>query len=232
MLFENRSERLPSIQDPLMLLRSFISPATLSRSLFRAQPIAARYRSSAAASTSPSPKVTVWFDSDCTFDISPALLKSMTTEVEIFSSLSVGPLCIREIALFRRLDSHRLQPAIDFVDLASPNITLPNAPPPPASSSLPEQPVTSPCPISKRDLLRRFHARDESEPNAQVVSGAAAFAKMWKVLPREAFLGNILSRLGELAERRKGVMWGLEKSYVGFLKVRPSVQRLVRKLVD
>ena len=66
------------------------------------------------------------------------------------------PLCLREIALMRRLD--RLG-GIAFIDVAQ---------------------VSDPsCPIDRAALLARFHA----EEDGVVHSGAAAFAAMWRAIP-------------------------------------------------
>ena len=66
------------------------------------------------------------------------------------------PLCLREIALMRRLDRRG---AIIFVDVAAG-----------ADPS---------CPIDRAQLLARFHAEEEGV----VHSGAAAFAAMWRAIP-------------------------------------------------
>lgn len=112
-------------------------------------------------------QVTVWYDSDC-------------------------PLCLREIALMRRLDTRQ---AIDFVDLYS----------------------ADGCPIDQRDLLKRFHAQEYGK---SIVSGAAAFAAMWRVIP-------VLRPFGLLA-RYRPVLWCLEAGYRLFLLFRPSLQRVSR----
>lgn len=100
------------------------------------------------------------------------------------------PLCAREISLMRRLDRRR---RIHFVDAVS----------------------TDDCPIDRRDLLARFHAREDGGP---VLEGAAAFAAMWRAIP-------LLYPLGRAAQ------WApisrlLERLYGGFLRVRPQLQRL------
>lgn len=77
------------------------------------------------------PPVKVWFDGAC-------------------------PLCLREIALMRRLDKRG---AIIFVDVAA--------------GAVPS------CPIDRASLLARFHA----EEDGVVHSGAAAFAAMWRAIP-------------------------------------------------
>ena len=81
--------------------------------------------------------VTVWYDGAC-------------------------PLCIREIALMRRLDRAA---QIDFVDVAADGAA---------------------CPIDRNLLLARFHAREGGGP---VLDGAAAFAAMWRAIPALRPLG-------------------------------------------
>lgn len=103
------------------------------------------------------------------------------------------PLCRREIALMRRLDRRG---RIDFVDVAD---------------------GATDCPIDRRLLLARFHARE----GATLLSGAAAFAAMWRAIP-------VLRPLGLLA-RNATVLALLERLYVGFLRVRPALQRLARR---
>lgn len=102
------------------------------------------------------------------------------------------PLCQREIALMRRLDRRG---AIRFIDACDP---------------------TSSCPIDRGDILARFHA----EEKGRLLSGAAAFAAMWRGIP-------LLRPLGIVAG------WGpatpvFEMAYRGFLRVRPRLQRLFR----
>jgi predicted DCC family thiol-disulfide oxidoreductase YuxK len=82
--------------------------------------------------------VTVWYDGAC-------------------------PLCIREIALMRRLDRAR---AIEFVDVTG------------ADASCPRDPAV---------LLARFHAREDGV----LLEGAAAFAAMWRAIPLLRPLGLI-----------------------------------------
>ena len=91
--------------------------------------------------------VTVWYDGAC-------------------------PLCIREIALMRRLDHAG---TIDFVDVAPEGAT---------------------CPIDRQLLLARFHAREGTESSgAPILNGAAAFAAMWRAIP-------LLRPLGLVARNR------------------------------
>lgn len=106
------------------------------------------------------------------------------------------PLCIREIGLMRRLDRRG---AIDFVDIQT----------------------AVGCPINTQTLLERFHAQERGQ---SIVSGAAAFAAMWRAIP-------VLRPLGLLA-RLRPVLWLLERLYRGFLTVRPWLQRRVRRVVE
>ena len=102
------------------------------------------------------------------------------------------PLCTREIALMRRLDRRG---AITFIDVAD---------------------RTDPaCPVDRATLLARFHA----EEDGVVLSGAAAFAAMWRAIP-------LLRPLG-LAARWRPVLRVLEAAYIQFLKLRPRLQRLL-----
>lgn len=103
------------------------------------------------------------------------------------------PLCRAEISLMRRLDTRG---AIRFVD-----VTRSDA---------------SACPVNRRELLARFHASE----NGRLLSGAEAFAAMWRAIP-------LLRPIGLLA-RSPLVLRILEAVYVGFLRVRPTMQRAVR----
>ncbi len=98
------------------------------------------------------------------------------------------PLCMREIALMRRLD---WSARISFVDLID---------------------DATHCPVDRRVMLTRLHASE----NGNMVSGAAAFAAMWRVIP-------VLRPLGLLA-RNRFVLQGLEWLYLLFLRARPRIQ--------
>jgi predicted DCC family thiol-disulfide oxidoreductase YuxK len=98
------------------------------------------------------------------------------------------PLCSGEIALMQRLD---WRGRISFVDLAD-NATH--------------------CPINRETMLLQLHALEQGK----MLSGAAAFAAMWRVIP-------LLRPLGLLA-RNKMVLRGLEWLYIRFLRVRPRIQ--------
>lgn len=104
------------------------------------------------------------------------------------------PLCAREIALVRWLDRRG---AITFHDVSSPNAM---------------------CPLDRQALLARFHASEDGV----LLSGAAAFAAMWRAIP-------VLKPLG-WAARHPAFLAILERAYISFLKVRPRIQRaLVRR---
>ena len=116
----------------------------------------------------PTARVTVWFDGAC-------------------------PLCLREIALMRRLDRAG---RIAFVDVAAEG--------------------DGACPLDRAELLARFHAQEAGRP---LVSGAAAFAAMWRALPLLAWAGHLA--------RLPPVLWVLERAYRWFLRVRPRLQRWI-----
>jgi len=113
-------------------------------------------------------QLTVWFDGAC-------------------------PLCLREIALMRRLDRAG---AIAFLDATGGDIE---------------------CPIDRADLLARFHAREDGV----LLSGAGAFAAMWRAIP--------LLRPFGLAARQRWVLAVLEFAYRRFLRIRPRLQRLAAR---
>ncbi len=102
------------------------------------------------------------------------------------------PLCAREIALMRRLDRRG---NIRFVDATS-----------------------GACPIDRATMLARFHAREADGP---LLSGAAAFAAMWRAIP-------LLRPLGLLA-RNLHVLRIMEALYGHFLRIRPRLQRIAAK---
>jgi predicted DCC family thiol-disulfide oxidoreductase YuxK len=101
------------------------------------------------------------------------------------------PLCIREIALMRWLDA---QHSIEFLDIA---------------------PADAVCPLDRQLMLARFHASEDGV----ILSGAAAFAAMWRVIP-------LLKPLGFIARNRR-VLQPLERLYNRFLIIRPRLQKLL-----
>lgn len=106
------------------------------------------------------------------------------------------PLCRLEISYYRACDGLH---AIRFVDVSRDG--------------------ADPGPNLERDTaMRRFHVR---QGNGELVSGAAAFVAVWRVLPR-----------WRLAARVAGMPWmmsALEMSYLGYLKIRPLISGTLRK---
>ena len=98
----------------------------------------------------------------------------------------------REIAVLRRLDRRG---SVRFVDVAA---------------GEPER-----CPVDRAALLARFHVMEDG----RLLSGAAAFAAIWRAIP-------LLRPLG-LAARLPGMLPILERGYRLFLRVRPRLQRLL-----
>lgn len=88
----------------------------------------------------------------------------------------------------RRLD---FRGAIEFVDATGP----------------------STCPLDRTEMLARFHAREADGP---LLSGAAAFAAMWRAIP-------VLGPLGEAARNRL-VLSVFERLYLRFLRMRPHLK--------
>lgn len=75
------------------------------------------------------------------------------------------------------------------------------------------------CPIDRGELLARFHAQ---EGDSALVSGVAAFAAMWRAIP-------VLRPFGEIA-RIPLALRSLETVYRQFLRVRPRLQVIVRRI--
>ena len=69
--------------------------------------------------------------------------------------------------------------------------------------------------------LRRFHVR---EPDGRLVSGAAAFALLWRALPAWAWLGRLL---GLRLLGRRPVLAVAERAYRISLRLRPRLARLM-----
>ncbi len=104
------------------------------------------------------------------------------------------PLCRREIAVMRGLDRGG---AIRFVDVRK-------------SDDM--------SPAERSSRLNRFHA----EENGRLLTGAAAFAAMWRAIP-------VLRPFG-FAARNTVTLSVLEFAYRCFLRVRPALQRLAYRL--
>jgi len=103
------------------------------------------------------------------------------------------PLCRREMEVLKRLDRDG---AINFIDVSGDGDPS--------------------CPIDQSQLLARFHVQEDG----RVLSGAAAFAAMWRAIPRLRTLG--------LMARNPLVLKVLERLYIVFLRIRPTLQRWAR----
>lgn len=101
------------------------------------------------------------------------------------------PLCRTEVDLMRHLDEAG---RILFVDLS----------------------VGLPCPLDRETMKQRFHAQEAGGP---LLSGAEAFAAMWRAIPPLAPLGE--------AARNSRLSAFLEWAYGVFLRIRPFLQRLL-----
>jgi predicted DCC family thiol-disulfide oxidoreductase YuxK len=71
-------------------------------------------------------------------------------------------------------------------------------------------------PLSTTALLARFHVQTR---DGTLISGARGFIEMWRHLPRWRGLARICSI--------PGVPPLLELSYRGFLRIRPTIQRIL-----
>jgi len=103
------------------------------------------------------------------------------------------PLCRREIAVYRGRTEAR------FVDVSDPASVPPD--------------------LTPEAAMARFHVREDG----RLLSGAAAFAALWRVTRGFRLLGRVAGL--------PGVRHVLEAFYSGFLVVRPAVQRGVRRAV-
>lgn len=111
---------------------------------------------------------------------------------------SACPLCRREVALYRRLDRARRVRWIDLHARAGD----------PASRG-----------ISRERALRRLHAVGS---DGRVVSGARAFAAVWRRVPGLRVLGRLLGA--------PPFVWLAEGLYRLFLLVRPGLSRALARL--
>ncbi len=105
------------------------------------------------------------------------------------------PLCRREIALYRR---QRGAERLLWLDVS-------------VGGHLGEG-------LSCEAAMRRFHVR---EAQGRLLSGGAAFARLWRALPGWRVLGWLFAG--------PPLSWGLEAAYRLFLPLRPRVQRWVHR---
>ncbi len=102
------------------------------------------------------------------------------------------PLCRAEIAYYERKDS---EGALNLVNVADPSSSLPTG-------------------TDRSQALARFHVSTEDD---RVVSGAAAFVEVWRIVP--GWRG--LARLARIP----GVTLLMEGAYRLFLPLRPLIVR-------
>jgi predicted DCC family thiol-disulfide oxidoreductase YuxK len=117
-----------------------------------------------------------------------------TPEVTVYFDGSC-PLCRREIALYRR---QRGAQRLAWVDVS-------------AGGPLGEG-------LACEAAMRRFHVR---EAQGRLLSGGAAFARLWRALPAWRVLG--------WAFAWPPMSWALEFAYRLFLSLRPRIQGWVRR---
>ena len=110
------------------------------------------------------------------------------------------PLCRREIGIYRGLQPLRSDSPVCFADVSDAGLPLPPG-------------------TTRAQLLARFHVRGR---DGNLLSGAQAFLALWAALPGWRWLA--------LAGRLPGVAWLMERSYRGFLRWRPTLQRWAFRL--
>jgi predicted DCC family thiol-disulfide oxidoreductase YuxK len=109
------------------------------------------------------------------------------------------PLCRREIAHLRRLAERSADSALVFVDIRC------------------EDGCDPALAADRAALLARFHVQ---KSDGSRLSGAAAFVAMWARLPGWRWLARLAGLPGALPL--------MECAYLGFLRIRPWLQRLAR----
>jgi|AACY02.3.fsa_nt_gi Uncharacterized protein conserved in bacteria len=79
------------------------------------------------------------------------------------------------------------------------------------------QSANLPADLDFKQAMERFHIRDE---HGQLRDGADAFITVWRHTPGFRWLATLLSP--------RPIKWLLEQAYVGFLPMRPYLQRICR----
>ena len=106
------------------------------------------------------------------------------------------PLCTAEIGLYRKQDAAGALTLVDVSQVAE----LPQG-------------------LTQAAAMARFHV---VTPQGRLLSGAAAFAEVWRALPGWRWL----ARLSDLP----GMLWVMERAYLGFLPIRPFLSRTFRRV--
>lgn len=125
----------------------------------------------------------------------PTPESATTTELTVYYDGSC-PLCQREIAMYRRLAALE---RLNWFDVS-------------AGEPLGDH-------LSCEAAMRRFHVREAS---GRLLSGGAAFARLWLALPGWRWLGWCF--------QWPPMSWGLELAYRMFLPLRPMLQRMAKRL--
>jgi len=110
------------------------------------------------------------------------------------------PLCRREIGVYRDLQPLQPDAPVCFADVSDATVPLPPG-------------------TTREQLLARFHVQRH---DGQLLSGAQAFLALWSALPGWRWLA--------LAGRLPGAAWLMERSYLFFLRFRPTLQRWASRL--
>lgn len=105
------------------------------------------------------------------------------------------PLCRAEISIYRKAGARA-----NFCDVSQDGAALPEG-------------------RTRQDMLARFHVR---RPDGRLLSGAAAFAELWKATPGWRWLGHLMGT--------PPFVWIAEALYRVFLVIRPGVQALARRV--
>ena len=79
-------------------------------------------------------------------------------------------------------------------------------------------PINAELPLPRETLLARFHVQ---RPDGQLISGARGFIEVWRQLPGWRWLA--------LPASIPGVPTVMEWAYLGFLRIRPSIQKWFRR---
>jgi predicted DCC family thiol-disulfide oxidoreductase YuxK len=103
------------------------------------------------------------------------------------------PLCSAEIGLYRRQDTAT---ALTLIDVSQDATALPDG-------------------LTQAAAMARFHVMTSE---GRILSGAAAFAEVWRALPGWRWL----ARLSDLP----AMLWLMERAYRGFLPLRPLISYL------
>ena len=119
---------------------------------------------------------------------------SKVKEITVFYD-GACPLCAREIGFYKRRDG---ADRVEWRDVS-------------ASATDEVGPG-----LSRDQALARLHVLDSE---GHLVSGGAAFARLWQALPGFRVLGRLF--------RYPPLAWALERAYVAFLRIRPRLQALV-----